>query len=39
MVRRAVEDRDFAAIFEDEARIRKRWPARVTVRETVEKII
>lgn len=39
VVRRAIEDRDFAAIFEDEARIRERWPARVTVREMVEKII
>lgn len=39
VVRRAIEDRDFAAIFEDEARIKERWPARVTVREMVEKII
>jgi hypothetical protein len=41
VVRRAIEDRDFAAIFEDEdeARIKERWPARVTVREAVEKII
>jgi hypothetical protein len=39
VVRRAIEDRDFAAIFEDEARITERWPARVTVRETVEKTI
>ena len=39
VVRRAIEDRDFAAIFEDEARITERWPARVAVRETVEKTI
>ena len=39
VARRAIEDREFAAIFEDEARIKERWPARVTVREMVEKII
>jgi hypothetical protein len=39
VVRRAIEGRDFAAIFEDEARIQERWPARVTVRETVQRII
>lgn len=39
VVRRAIEDRTFAAIFEDEARITERWPATVSVRETVEKTI
>jgi hypothetical protein len=29
VVRRAIEDHDFAAVFEDEARITERWPTRV----------
>jgi hypothetical protein len=37
--RRAIVDRDFAAVFEDEARITERWPVRVAMRETVEKTI
>jgi hypothetical protein len=39
VVRRAIEDRDFAAIFEDEGGISERWPATVAVREPVEKTI
>jgi hypothetical protein len=39
VVRRAIEDPDFAAVFEDDARITERWPATVKVRVEVEKII
>jgi hypothetical protein len=39
VVRRAIEDRDFAAIFEDDARITQRWPATIKVRIEVEKTI
>lgn len=39
VTRRAIEDRDFAAVFEDEASIAERWPAVVKVRVEVEKSI
>jgi hypothetical protein len=39
VVRQAIEDREFAAVFANDARITERWPARVAVREEVEKII
>ena len=39
LVRRAIEDADFAAIFEDDAHITDRWPAVVKVRVEVEKRI
>jgi hypothetical protein len=39
VVRRAIEDREFAATFEDDARITERWPATVKVRVEVDRII
>ena len=39
VVRRAIEDREFAAIFESDTSITERWPAVVKVREEVEKTI
>jgi hypothetical protein len=39
VVRRAIEDREFAAVFGNDRSIRDRWPATVTVRAEVEKII
>ena len=39
VMRRGIEDRDFAAIFIEDARITERWPTRVRVRREVEEII